>query len=121
MGAHHGLGPGAAAVLFVSILCHADLGVAVGRVEPPGLLPLLSLGQEAQRTPRGAVLVIEHEGRNRGGNLHVALVTGLLTHNGVSVGIACPVALRTTRGSACTWITLPTARNVITDRSSLFS
>lgn len=74
---------------------HADLGVAVGRVEPARLLPLLPLLQELERQPRGTavVILVEREGRDGGRDLHVALVPRLLPNDGVPVGIARPVAL----------------------------
>lgn len=80
---------------------HADLGVAVGRVEPARLLPLLPLLQELEGQPRGAAVHVlgEHEARDGGGDLHVALVPRLFPHDGVSVGVARPVALRRGTGS----------------------
>lgn len=75
---------------------HADLGVAVGRVEPARLLPLLPLLQELEGQPRGAHVHVlgEHEARDGGGDLHVALVPRLFPHDGVSVGVTRPVTLR---------------------------
>lgn len=84
-----------AAVALLSAL-HADLGVAVGRVEPARLLPLLSLLQELEWQPCGHTvsILLECKCRDSGRNLHVALVPWLLADNGVPVGVTRPVALQ---------------------------
>lgn len=91
--AHRG---GSAVVALVSAL-HADLGVAVGRVEPARLLSLLPLLQELEGQSRGVVVLFECERRDGGGDLHFALVPRLVPYNGVSVGVAGPVPLRETQ------------------------
>lgn len=92
---------GCPAVVAVLSALHADLGVAVGRVEPARLLPLLPLLQELQGEPRGsAVHVIrEHERRDGGGDFHVALVPWLFPHNRLPVGVTRPVTLQ--QGTRC--------------------
>lgn len=87
---------GRPAVVAVLSAVHVDLGVAVGGVEPARLLPLLPLLQELQGQPRGSAVHVlrEHERRDRGGDFHIALVSWLISHNGLPVGVACPVTLQ---------------------------
>lgn len=87
---------GRPAVVAVLSAVHVDLGVAVGRVEPARLLPLLPLLQELQGQPRGSTVRVlgEHERRDRGGDFHVALVPWLLSHDRLPVGVARPVTLQ---------------------------
>lgn len=95
---------GRPAVVAVLPTVHVDLGVAVGRVEPARLLPLLPLLQELQGQPGGSAVHVlrEHERRDRGGDFHIALVSRLFSHNRLPVGVACPVTLqqRTQRWAA---------------------
>lgn len=87
---------GRPAVVALLSALHANLGVAVGRVEPARLLPLLSLLQELEGQPCGTSVHVlcEHICRDCGGDLHVALVPWLFSHNRVPVGVTCPVALQ---------------------------
>lgn len=84
------------AVVAVFSALNADFGVAVGRVEPARLLPLLPLLQELQGQPRGSALHVlgEHERRDGGGDFHIALVSWLFSHNGLPVGVTRPVTLQ---------------------------
>lgn len=90
-----------AAVALVSTL-HADLGVAVGRVEPARLLPLLPLLQELEGQSCGDAvsILLKHERRDSGRDLHVALVPRLVPDDGVPVGVTRPVALHEEKTSA---------------------
>lgn len=87
---------GCPAVVAVLSALHADLGVAVGRVEPARLLPLLPLLQELQGQPRGGAVHVlrEHERRDGGGDFHIALVPWLFSHDRLPVGVTRPVTLR---------------------------
>lgn len=100
---------GCPAVVAVLSALHADLGVAVGRVEPARLLPLLPLLLELQGQPRGGAVhvVREHERRDGGGDFHVALVPGLFPHDWLPVGVTRPVTLqRGTRGCVGVFLVL---------------
>lgn len=90
-----GLGPGAAHAPL-DLVSHVDPQVGVGRVEPAGLLLLLLLGMLPQGGHRGAIL-LEHEGRDRGRNLHLTFVFGFLLNEGVTVSVACPITLKRTK------------------------
>jgi len=88
----HLLAAGAALLL----LGHVDPHVGVGGVEPPRLLLLLLLGVLPQGGDRGGLL-LEDEGRHRGGDQHVAFGLALLLHEGVAVGVAGAVTLERQR------------------------
>lgn len=91
----HAAHRGCPAVVALLSTLHVDLGVAVGGVEPARLLPLLSLLQELEGQPRGAVpVLLEHEGSDSGRDLYLALVPWLLPDDGMPVGITRSVALQ---------------------------
>lgn len=90
---------GSSAVVALISALHADLGVAVGRVEPACLLSLLPLLQELEGQPSGIAILFECKRRDGGRDLHLALVSGLLPDDGVSVGVAGPVTLKNTLDS----------------------
>lgn len=97
----HAAHRGCPAVVALLSTLHADLGVAVGRVEPASLLPLLSLLQELEGQSRGLAVLLEHKCCDCSRDLHVALVPRFLSYDGVSVGVTCPVALRQKPISVC--------------------
>lgn len=89
---------GSAAVVVLLADLQADLGVAVGGVEPARLLPLVALQQEVEGLPRGSALVLvrvlEAEASDGGWDLHLTLVSRLLPDHRVAVSVACPVTLQ---------------------------
>src|SRR4029434_11307488 len=85
---------GAWVALGAVALADVDLHVAVGRVEPAGLLSLLPLLEQLAGQPRRRVLLLERERRHRGRDLHRALVPRLVPHGGVAVGEDRPGGLR---------------------------
>lgn len=90
-----GLGPGRAHAPL-DLISHVDPHVGVGRVEPACLLLLLLLGVLSQGGHGGAIL-LEHEGCDRGRNLHLAFMFGFLLNKGIAVCVACSVTLKRTK------------------------
>lgn len=84
---------GCPAVVALLSTLQADLGVAVGWVEPTSFFSLLPLLQELEGQPSGVAVLVERERCDSGRDLHFTLVPRLLSHDGVSVGVAGPVAL----------------------------
>lgn len=92
----HSAHRGCPAVVALLSALHANLGVAVGRVEPACLLPLLPLLEELEGQPCGPSVGVlrEHKRCDRGGDLHLVLVPRLLPHDWVPVGVTRPIALQ---------------------------
>lgn len=87
---NHGLG---ASVLFTGSLRHIHFHIGVRWIEPACFLSLLSLLQYSQRK-MWSVIVVEREPSYCRRNLHFALVSRFLPHDGVSVRVACSITLK---------------------------